>query len=60
MMYYYKFSPAKISDAMAALQLVKAVDIAADDCESAIEVTFTANLSETEKRILAFYGELSR
>lgn len=59
-MYYYKFSPAKISEAMAALKLVGAEAIRVHEVESAITVIFHANLDETDKKVLAFYGSLER
>jgi len=60
LMYYFKFSPAKMSDVMAALALVGAEAIRVNEVESAITVTFHASLDDDDKKVLAFFGSLER
>jgi hypothetical protein len=59
-MLMYFFSPAKMADVMAALQLVGAEAIRVNEVESAITVTFHASLDDDDKKVLAFFGSLER
>ena len=59
-MYFYKFSPAKLVDAMIALELVGATNLSVNEVDSSITVTFDASLDETDKKLLAFYGSVER
>lgn len=63
LMYYYKFSYAKVVEVVAALKLLNIELTTSSLFEvkgDVVEISFQAGLSETEKQFLSFWGSLER